>query len=397
MGSRLSPLTAPAVCALVALLALLPSTGGAQVPLPPVATPPPAPPAPNPTASPSPSPTASASGRPAPQSTTAPRPAPASASPTASAAPADVGPTPFEGSAGDGIAYWLSLPKTPARTTARLLSLLERLLPLGQALTPQAVVRGVGRFPVAGYVWYADDWAAPRYVPYFHLHEGTDLFAEAGTPVIAPWGGAIAKLADGSVGGISIWLDGDDGMTYYYGHLQGYAPGLAEGARVRGGDVIGYVGDSGNAQGTPPHVHFEVHPFGGAPVPPKPILDRWLTLAEQRAEQRIVRRWESDLLARSGAARWHLLVEMLAEPGPVQPALWPSALDPAGATIGFADLALARLSVWTDWTGAADLQSTLVAEGPAPWAPFDPLARLQAGGRRLRLVSRAPFLGGAAR
>ncbi len=68
--------------------------------------------------------------------------------------------------------------------------------------------------------------------------------------------------------------------TFYLAHLAGTAPGLMEGATVATGDLVGYVGDSGNARGGLPHVHFEVHPGGGGPVDPKPILDRLLADAE---------------------------------------------------------------------------------------------------------------------
>jgi hypothetical protein len=70
--------------------------------------------------------------------------------------------------------------------------------------------------------------------------------------------------------------DRADGTYYYLAHLAGIAPGLVDGATVRTGDVVGYVGDSGNARGGLPHVHFEVHPGGGGPVDPKPVLDRYL-------------------------------------------------------------------------------------------------------------------------
>ena len=78
-----------------------------------------------------------------------------------------------------------------------------------------------------------------------------------------------------TIGGRRLWLAGDDGTEFYYAHLQGFAPAAVAGARVRAGDVLGFVGTSGDARGTPPHLHFEVHPGGqmyGGQVDPVPWL-----------------------------------------------------------------------------------------------------------------------------
>ena len=65
------------------------------------------------------------------------------------------------------------------------------------------------------------------------------------------------------------------GNTFYYAHLDAYSPAAVEGASVTRGTVLGYVGDSGDARGTSPHLHFEIHPGGGGPVPPHPIVTGW--------------------------------------------------------------------------------------------------------------------------
>src|SRR5439155_26900596 len=212
---------------------------------------------------PTPTPTPKHSSSPSPKPKPKPQPRPASSSgPTArhgsrpgSTAPSGPAPTPYTGLR-SAITFVLDTAGT-ARNTQHLLDLLAQLKP-GAPLSDQDLARGFGRFPVLGYVWYQNDYGAPRYVPYFHLHEGVDLFATAGTPVSACVDGVVAKLANGTIGGISFWLTGDDGITYYYGHLRGYAPGIVAGTRVQVGDVLGYVGDSGVAQGTSPHLHFEM-------------------------------------------------------------------------------------------------------------------------------------------
>jgi murein DD-endopeptidase MepM/ murein hydrolase activator NlpD len=91
-------------------------------------------------------------------------------------------------------------------------------------------------------------------------HLGIDIMAPRGTPVLAAAPGVIVKRDTSALGGISIYQRGSDERTiYFYAHLQGYRPGLAEGELVRAGDVIGYVGTTGNAQGGSPHLHFGVY------------------------------------------------------------------------------------------------------------------------------------------
>ena len=94
------------------------------------------------------------------------------------------------------------------------------------------------------------------------------MMAPHGTPTLAPVSGTVEHRGS-SVGGLSWYVHGDDGDTYYGTHLSGYEN---EGAGwVAAGTVIGYVGDSGNAAGTP-HLHFEYHPGGGSPVNPYPLV-----------------------------------------------------------------------------------------------------------------------------
>ena len=173
-----------------------------------------------------------------------------------------------------------NIPRTAANNTRELLRELEQLRWFG--ITPdKASLIGMGRFPVAGDASFVDDWWFPRYVPRFHLHVGTDIFAARGTPVRAPVDGRV-RITNGKVGGLSVYVHASDGTYFYMAHLSGIAKGLSEGQQVRTGQVVGYVGDSGNARGGKPHVHFEIHPRGGGPINPKPYLDRFI--ADARAQ-----------------------------------------------------------------------------------------------------------------
>jgi murein DD-endopeptidase MepM/ murein hydrolase activator NlpD len=128
-------------------------------------------------------------------------------------------------------------------------------------------------FPVRGLASFGDSFGAPRMTgtPYAHWHEGTDVFAPAGTELVAVEDGVITRTSDNTLGGISVYLVGESGIEYYYAHLSGYAPGVTGGVSVDRGDVVGYLGSTGNARGGSPHLHFEVH-VGGRPVNPYPIL-----------------------------------------------------------------------------------------------------------------------------
>ncbi len=118
---------------------------------------------------------------------------------------------------------------------------------------------------------FRDTWGAPRGGG-TRSHKGTDVFARHGEPVFAITGGRISRLNSSSIGGISVYLKGDDGHLYYYTHLQGYVSGLSTGKRVEAGEHIAYNGATGNARGGAPHVHFQWHPGGGGPVNPYSTL-----------------------------------------------------------------------------------------------------------------------------
>ncbi len=164
--------------------------------------------------------------------------------------------------------------RSGASTTKPLLDALAPLRAAG-ATSEEAAMTGFGRFPVAGEATYTHDWLFPRFGPGWRLHQGTDIFAPRGTPVRSPADGRV-RVSRGGLGGLAVYVTESDGTYYYLAHLAGVAEGLADGDPVAVGQLVGYNGSSGNARGTPPHVHFEVHPQGGGPVDPKPVLDGFL-------------------------------------------------------------------------------------------------------------------------
>lgn len=139
------------------------------------------------------------------------------------------------------------------------------------AAARRAEVRAAGGYacPVAKPHSFTDTWGAPRSGG--RRHQGTDILAPRGAHVYAVVGGVVDIRRPGPLSGNWLILRGVDGTHYYYVHLQGFA--VADGARVDAGTLIAYNGDTGNARGTP-HVHFEQHPGGGAPINPYPLLVR---------------------------------------------------------------------------------------------------------------------------
>jgi murein DD-endopeptidase MepM/ murein hydrolase activator NlpD len=122
--------------------------------------------------------------------------------------------------------------------------------------------------PVPGKRHFSDDYGDARAG---HRHQGNDIMAPYGAPVVAVISGVI-KTDYSSAGGISIYLRGSDGDEYFYAHNSRNV--VTTGQHVSTGEVIGYVGTSGNAPKSAPHVHFERHPNGGAAVNPYPFLIR---------------------------------------------------------------------------------------------------------------------------
>ena len=115
---------------------------------------------------------------------------------------------------------------------------------------------------------FTDTWGAPRSGG--RSHQGTDIFGARGGPVYAITDGTIMWTRSGSLSGLWLSLRGDDGHQYWYMHLQDFV--ASGGQRVSAGELIAHNGDTGNARGTSPHIHFEYHPGGGGAVNPYPLL-----------------------------------------------------------------------------------------------------------------------------
>jgi murein DD-endopeptidase MepM/ murein hydrolase activator NlpD len=141
--------------------------------------------------------------------------------------------------------------------------------------------------PVRGRCRFANSWGATRGGG--RRHVGVDLVAPGGVPVVAVVGGTLTRQSRdraGSLAGNAWWLTSANGTYYFYAHLAAFAPGLEIGSTVRAGDVIGYVGSTGNA--TTPHLHFEIHPYGGGAVNPYEAV--WIAggcVLDRRYEQAV--------------------------------------------------------------------------------------------------------------
>jgi murein DD-endopeptidase MepM/ murein hydrolase activator NlpD len=126
-------------------------------------------------------------------------------------------------------------------------------------------------FPVQGWCNYGDTWHAPRHGG--RLHVGVDIIARQGNYVYAVADGTITKRFwdyPGSLAGNGLRLTRADGTYFVYLHLLDAAPGIGPGTKVRAGQIIGVIGSTGSS--ATPHLHFEIHPGGGAAVNPYPIV-----------------------------------------------------------------------------------------------------------------------------
>jgi len=118
-------------------------------------------------------------------------------------------------------------------------------------------------------------------------HEGIDIFAKRGTPVLSSTEGIVSQVGTNRLGGLVVWVTGPGGQRHYYAHLDRYSD-VEAGMRIEAGRVLGYVGNTGNAKGTPPHLHYGIYEMGGA-INPYPLLraePAAVTAAKEAREQR---------------------------------------------------------------------------------------------------------------
>lgn len=134
-----------------------------------------------------------------------------------------------------------------------------------------------GVCPVGGPVSFVDTWATARSGG--RTHEGTDMFATEGTPVLAVASGVVVRVdrsnEPGELGGVTVSYVTTSGDRWYNAHLSSVAAGLAVGDYLSAGQQVGSVGNTGNAATTPPHLHIEVHPDGGAAAENFALLSAW--------------------------------------------------------------------------------------------------------------------------
>ena len=168
----------------------------------------------------------------------------------------------------------------PASSTSNASETQQPTTPEAAAAVTAANSSGVLQMPVQG-------MASSKLVDTFtqsrgagRLHDAIDIMAARGTPVVAVADGRVAKLFDSKPGGLTVYqFDTQEKLAYYYAHLDHYAPGLAEGQVLKRGQVLGYVGSTGNASPDGPHLHFAVFVLGpdkkwwkGTAVNPYPLL-----------------------------------------------------------------------------------------------------------------------------
>lgn len=139
------------------------------------------------------------------------------------------------------------------------LSLLQQELPIENSLPSPLPEQSL-----------TDTWGAAR--SQGRSHEGIDIFAARDTPIQSTTQGIVRKVGENTLGGRVVVVVGPGGAGHYYAHLEDYAD-IAPNDWVNEGDVIGYVGDSGNAKGTPPHVHYGIY-INGSAVNPYPLLQK---------------------------------------------------------------------------------------------------------------------------
>ena len=186
-------------------------------------------------------------------------------------------------------------------------------------------------FPVNGGASYGDTYGGVRNDIYDGWHHGDDLFASLGTPIVAVATGKLSLVGWNELGGWRLWLTDADGNSFYYAHLAGYSRWILKHPNVRAGQVVGFLGRTGDAFTTAPHLHFEIHPhqyvdlgYDGA-VDPTAYLQKWRVVHVPAKEMPNPATLKAPVgtPAQEAAVVWHELLaarHLLHAPAPAAPA-----------------------------------------------------------------------------
>ncbi len=226
-------------------------------------------------------------------------------------------------------------------------------------------------FPVDGGASYVDTYGANRSDIYDGWHHGDDLFAPIGTPVVAVTKGKLSLVGWNRLGGWRLWLTDKQGNSFYYAHLAGYSRWILTHRNVTAGEVIGFLGRTGDAFTTTPHLHFEVHPhqllkleYDGA-VDPTRYLDRWtvVTVPKREIPQPARLKAPRGQPAQEAAVVWRQLL-VARHLLPAKPVALPAALRRPFPDASPLDVPAARRTV-----AAVRLSAQIAPTGRGPWQP----------------------------
>jgi murein DD-endopeptidase MepM/ murein hydrolase activator NlpD len=200
-------------------------------------------------------------------------------------------------------------------------------------------------FPVYGPASFSNDYGAPRAGVVWH--HGNDIFADLGAPILAVSKGTVFSVGWNDLGGNRLWLRDAKGNQFYYAHLSAYTPLAVNSAHVNAGDVLGFVGNTGDAEGTPYHLHFEIHPaallglgYDGV-INPFPYLSAWKRLEDLRFAA--AAGWAPSPALRSNAPKPGAILLQASDisgenglaPGSLGRVFSPAATEGDGALLGF--------------------------------------------------------------
>jgi hypothetical protein len=253
----------------------------------------------------------------------------------------------------DAAAYISSLARSAPNDDRVLVADEQELLADGYD-REQAARLAYGHFPVAGPAHWSDDWLDPRFSgTEFRYHYGIDVIAAYGTPLRAPDDGVIG-IEQSEVGGLTVKVILPDGTFYEMAHLSATAPGLAPGTAVHTGDLVGFVGATGDATG--PHLHLGLWAGGATPRSPKPLLDQWVADAAAAVRHVLDPPATRSMLA---TAITRDLIDGTGTRGPAPlgatstDLVLASAGSPNGGALQVAKATAVELAEGIDWTGRA--------------------------------------------